>query len=146
MSALGLSLPAPPQPKGAYVPVLRHGDLAWVSGMLPLENGKLVVRGTVEAEVSVAAAYEAARLATLGGLAALKSTLGDLRHVARILRVGVFVASAPGFTRQPEVANGASELLLALWGEDGKHARVAVGVAQLPLGSPVEVELLVATR
>ncbi len=146
MSALGLSLPAPPQPKGAYVPVLRHGDLAWVSGMLPLENGKLVVRGTVEAEVSVAAAYEAARLATLGGLAALKSTLGDLRHLARILRVGVFVASAPGFTRQPEVANGASELLLALWGEDGKHARVAVGVAQLPLGSPVEVELLVATR
>ncbi len=146
MSALGLSLPAPPQPKGAYVPVLRHGDLAWVSGMLPLENGKLVVRGTVEGEVSVAAAYDAARLATLGGLAALKSTLGDLHHVAKILRVGVFVASSAGFTRQPEVANGASELLLALWGEDGKHARVAVGVAQLPLGSPVEVELLVATR
>lgn len=122
------------------------GEFAWVSGMLPIRDGALTVTGLVDREVPLGAAREAARLATLNSLAALNQAVGGLEQVERIIRVGVFVASSKEFTSQPEVANGASEFLLDLFGEKGKHARAAVGVARLPLDSPVEVELLVQLR
>jgi enamine deaminase RidA (YjgF/YER057c/UK114 family) len=120
--------------------------MAWVSGMLPIRDGALPVTGLVDREVPLGVAREAARLATLNSLAALNQAVGGLDEVERIVRVGVFVASSEKFISQPEVANGASELLIELFGEKGKHARAAVGVARLPLDSPVEVELLVQLR
>jgi enamine deaminase RidA (YjgF/YER057c/UK114 family) len=146
LASRGIVLPAPPTPKGAYVPVVVHGGLAWVSGMLPMKDGELVAKGLVGSDVAPSKAKEAARWAALNGLSALRSSLGGLAKVERILRVGVFVASAPTFTSQPEVANGASELLVEVFGEAGRHARVAVGTTRLPLDSSVEVEMLVALR
>ncbi len=146
LSSLGLSLPPPPVPKGAYVPVVEQGGFAWVSGMLPLVEGKLRAQGLVDGEVTIPVAQECARLAVLGGLSALNHAIGGLDRVARFIRVGVFVASSPQFVRQPEVANGASELLRNVWGDRGAHARAAVGTTRLPLDSPVEVELLVALQ
>lgn len=144
--ARGLVLPAPPTPKGAYVPVVVHGGLAWVSGMLPFQDGRLVAQGLVGGGVEVATAKQAARWAALNALSALREALGSLDRVERVIRVGVFVASAPTFQAQPEVANGASEVLQEVFGESGRHARAAVGVASLPLGASVEVEVLVALR
>ncbi len=144
LTELGLALPPAPAPKGAYVPVVVHGDLAWVSGMLPLGPGGLIATGKVDAEVALPTAREAARTAALNGLSALVTALKGPDRILRVVRVGVFVASSPSFTAQPDVANGASELLLGLFGEAGRHARAAVGVASLPLNSPVEVEILVA--
>ena len=146
LKARGLELPPPPAPKGAYVPVVLHHHEAWVSGMLPLREGALLARGLVGGDVSVERGKEAARWAALNGLAALRQALGSLDRVERVLRVGVFVASAPGFTAQPEVANGASELLVEVFGEAGRHARTAIGAARLPLDTPVEVEMVVALR
>ncbi|MDE1820558.1 MAG: RidA family protein [Euryarchaeota archaeon] len=141
-----IELPPPPAPKGAYAPVVVHGGEAWVSGMLPLRDGQLLAKGLVGSDVTVERAKEAARLAALNSLSALRSVLGNLDRVERILRVGVFVASAPQFTAQPEVANGASELLVEVFGESGRHARAAIGAARLPLDTPVEVEMVVAVR
>ncbi len=142
----GIVLPPAPTPKGAYAPVVLHGGLAWVSGMLPLNEGKLLAKGLVGTEVPVEKAKEAARQAALNALAALRASLGSLDRVERVLRVGVYVASGPEFTTQPEVGNGASELLLEVFGEAGRHARAAIGTARLPLDTPVEVEMVVAVR
>ena len=139
-------LPPPPGPIGAYLPVNLHGSYAWVSGMLPLRDGKLTSEGLVDSEVAVAKAKEAARLCALNALSAMKSALGGLDRVERIVRVGVFVASSSSFVSQVDVANGASGLLLEIFGDRGKHARAAVGVARLPLNAPVEVEMQVALR
>ena len=146
VASRGLALPAPPVPKGAYVPVVVHAGHAYVSGMLPLRDGQLISRGLVGGDVTLAGAQEAARWAALNALSALRAALGSLDRIERIVRVGVFVASASGFTEQPAVANGASDLLLEVFGEQGRHARAAVGVARLPLDAPVEVELLAAVR
>ncbi len=141
-----LSLPPPPAPVGSYAPVVHDADRAWVSGQVAMEAGRVFSPGHVDGEVDVATAQRAARQATLQGLSALAAHLGGLDRVRRVLRVVVYVASSPGFVRQHEVANGASELLLEAFGEAGRPARAAVGVAGLPLNAPVEVELLVATR
>jgi enamine deaminase RidA (YjgF/YER057c/UK114 family) len=146
LQELGIVLPPPPAPIGAYLPVNVHGHYAWISGMLPLRDRKLVAEGLVDSEVSVVAAKEAARLAALNGLAALRVALGGLDRVDKVVRVGVFVSSSSGFESQADVANGASELLFQVFGDRGKHARAAVGVAKLPLNAPVEVELQVAVR
>jgi enamine deaminase RidA (YjgF/YER057c/UK114 family) len=146
LASFGVTLPPPPQPKGSYVPVVEEGGFAWVAGQLPLVQGQLLHKGLVDTDVPLADAQECARQATLSALAALKAALGDLDRIRRVVRVGVFVASSPNFTSQPAVANGASDLLVAAFGEAGKHARVAVGTARLPLDSPVEVELLVAVK
>ncbi len=146
LRAQGLELPPPPTPKGAYVPVVLHGGTAWVSGMLPLRRGVLLAKGLVGSEVSVEQAREAAREAGLHALSALRATLGSLDRIERVLRVAVYVASAPGFTSQPDVANGVSELLIELLGDPGRHARVALGAARLPMDAPVEVEMAVAVR
>ncbi len=141
---LGLELPPPPRPAGTYVPVVVHDGLAWVSGQVVTEGGQVVRPGLVDRDVAPEAAHEVARRAALQALSALAATLGSVDRVRRIVRVGVYVASSAGFVRQHEVANGATELLVAVFGENGRPARAAVGVAALPLNAPVEVDLVVA--
>jgi enamine deaminase RidA (YjgF/YER057c/UK114 family) len=144
LRALGLELPTAPKPVAAYIPAVRAGRLLFVSGQLPFRAGELISRGCVPADLSVEAAQDAARQCALNGLAVVAAHVdGDLSRVVRIVRVGVFVASAPGFGEQPKVANGASELLVQVFGETGRHARAAVGCSALPLNAPVEVELTV---
>jgi enamine deaminase RidA (YjgF/YER057c/UK114 family) len=143
---LGIALPPPPTPKGTYVPVQVHGDLAFVSGQIVTDPNGVVRPGHVDRDVSYEVAHDLARRATLQALSALAATLGSLDRVARVVRVGVFVASSPGFVRQHEVANGSTDLLVEVFGEAGRPARAAVGVFALPLNAPVEVELVVAVR
>ena len=145
LAALGLTLPSPPRPAGSYAAVVVDGERAYVSGQIASQNGAILHPGLVDRDVSFTHAREAARLATLQALSALADTLGSLDRVRRVLRVGVYVASSPGFTRQHEVANGATELLIGVFEEAGRPARVSMGVAALPLNASVEVELLVAT-
>ena len=144
LADLGLSLPTTPAPLAAYVPAVRFEDLVYTAGQLPLVNGTLRAVGKVGAETSIEDAAECARIAALNGLAAVADLTGDLDVIRRIVKVVVYVASAPGFTDQPLVANGASGLLQEILGEAGRHARSTVGVAALPLDAPVEVELVVA--
>ncbi len=141
---LGVELPPPPRPAGTYVPVVVHDGLAWVSGQVVTEGGQTVRPGLVDRDVAPEVAHEVARRAALQALSALAATLGSVDRVRRIVRVGVYVASSTGFSRQHEVANGATELLVAVFGENGRPARTAVGVAALPLNAPVEVDLVVA--
>jgi enamine deaminase RidA (YjgF/YER057c/UK114 family) len=140
---LGLSLPAVARPLAAYVPAVRFADLVYTAGQLPLVDGRLQAVGKVGADVSVDEAVQCARIAALNGLAAVADLAGDLDVITRIVKVTVFVASAPGFTEQPLIANGASGLIGDIFGDSGRHARSAVGVAVLPLDAPVEVELVV---
>ncbi len=139
---LGHELPAVPEPAGAYVPATRSGTLIFTAGQLPFEEGELRKTGKVGDAVGLEEAHEAARLCALNALAAAAAEAGGLSRIARIVKVTGFVASAPGFNRQPEVVNGASELIGEVFGEAGLHARSAVGVAELPLDAPVEVELV----
>lgn len=143
LSDLGLSLPAVAQPLAAYVPAVRFADLVYTAGQLPLVDGTVQAVGKVGAEVSVDDAVRCAEIAALNGLAAVADLTGDLDVITRIVRVTVYVASASGFTEQPLIANGASRLLGDIFGDAGRHARSAVGVAVLPLDAPVEVDLVV---
>jgi enamine deaminase RidA (YjgF/YER057c/UK114 family) len=143
LADLGLALPPVAAPVAAYVPAVRSGTHVYTSGQLPFVDGALVQAGKVGAEVSPEDAKDLARIAALNGLAAIKAEIGDLSAVRRVVKVVGFVASAPDFTGQPGVINGASELLGAVFGDAGRHARSAVGVAALPLDAPVEVELIV---
>ncbi len=145
LAALGLVLPEPAAPVAAYVPVVVAGGLAHVSGQLPFIKGVLV-KGRLGEDVSTAEGYEAARACGLMILAQLKAALGSLSRVERIVKLGAFVSSAADFTDQPKVANGASELMAALFGEAGRHARSAVGVPVLPLGAAVEIDAIAAVR
>ncbi|WP_420801715.1 RidA family protein [Pseudofrankia asymbiotica] len=140
--ALGLELPPVPAPQASYVPAVRDGDWVWTAGQLPLVAGKLTETGLVGAEVSPERAAGLARICALNALAAAAEAAGGLDRIRRIVKVVGFVASAPGFTGQPAVINGASDLIGQVFGTAGRHARSAVGVAALPLGSPVELELV----
>jgi enamine deaminase RidA (YjgF/YER057c/UK114 family) len=142
LAGLGLVLPPVAAPVAAYVPAVRTGSYVYTAGQLPLAEGKLLATGKVGAEVSAEDAARLARTCALNGLAAVASVAGGLSAIRRIVKVTGFVASSPGFTGQPQVLNGASELLLEVLGEAGRHARSAVGVAELPLDAPVEVELI----
>jgi len=142
LAALGLSLPAVVPPVAAYVPAVRTGNYVYVSGQLPLVEGKLQGTGKVGDGVAPGDAAALARIAALNALAAAASVAGGLDAITRIVKVTCFVASAPGFTGQAQVANGASELLIEVLGDAGRHARSAVGMAVLPLDTPVEVELI----
>ncbi|MBI2503538.1 MAG: RidA family protein [Candidatus Latescibacteria bacterium] len=144
LAQLGLVLPEPPQPAGAYTRAVRWGELIFVAGQLPLEQGRIRYAGRVGADLSVEEGYAAARLCALNGLSVLKAEAGGLERVARILRLGGFVSSAEDFTDQAKVVNGASELFSAVLGQRGVHARLAVGVSQLPLGAAVELEIIAA--
>jgi enamine deaminase RidA (YjgF/YER057c/UK114 family) len=139
---LGVTLPEVVAPLASYVPAVRTGNLVYTSGQLPMEAGKLLGTGKVGAEVSPEQASALARLCALNALAAVHALVG-VDAVTRVVKVVGFVASAPGFTGQPGVVNGASELLAEVFGDAGAHARSAVGVAELPLGAPVEVEMIV---
>ena len=142
LAALGLTLPQVAPPVAAYVPAVRTGSYVYVSGQLPLVDGKLQATGKVGASVSVDEAAALARICALNGLAAAASVAGGLDGITRIVKVTCFVASDPSFTGQAQVANGASEFFIEVLGEAGKHARSAVGMAVLPLDTPVEVELI----
>ncbi|MCX5377515.1 RidA family protein [Streptomyces sp. NBC_00091] len=143
LAELGLTLPEVVPPLATYQPAVRSGAYVYTAGQLPMVQGKLPVTGKVGAEVSAEQAKELAATCALNALAAVKSVVGDLDRIARVVKVVGFVASAPDFTAQPGVLNGASELLGAVLGDKGVHARSAVGVAVLPLDAPVEVEIQV---
>ena len=142
LADLGLTLPPVTAPVAAYVPAVRTGTFVYVSGQLPVVDGKLPATGKVGDEVSEQDAAAMARTCALNALAAAAAAAGGLEAIRRIVKITGFVASAPGFAGQPQVINGASELFIAVFGEQGKHARSAVGVAELPLNAPVEVELI----
>ena len=143
LTSMGLSVPQVAAPVASYVPAVRTGAYVFTSGQLPLRDGTLIATGTVGDAVTPEQATECARQCALNGLAAIRAEIGELSSVTRVVKVVVFVASASGFTGQPQVANGASELLGDVFSPAGHHARSAVGVSALPLGAPVEVEMVV---
>lgn len=140
LRSLGLTLPTPPTPVAAYVPWVRTGNLVFVSGQIPLREGALLATGIVGSEVEMEQALACARQCAINAMAVAAQAAGSIDRVKRVLKVGVFVACGPGFRQQPKVANGASELFQQVFGENGRHARAAVGCSDLPLGAPVEVE------
>jgi enamine deaminase RidA (YjgF/YER057c/UK114 family) len=146
LAALGLTLPVVAKPLAAYVPAVISGGFVYTSGQLPFVDGKLTATGKVGADVGVAEAAALARTCAINALAAAASAAGSLSAIKRIVKVTGFVASAPDFTGQAQVVNGASELLIEVFGESGRHARSAVGMAVLPLDTPVEVELIAELR
>lgn len=146
LAELGLTLPPVAAPVAAYVPAVVQGELVHTSGQLPFQGGQLPATGKVGAEVDPDQAADLAALCAVNALAAVKSVIGDLDRVRQVVKVVGFVASDPSFTGQPQVINGASELLGKVFGEAGAHARSAVGVAVLPLDAPVEVEITVSVR
>jgi len=143
LAELGIILPPAPQPVASYIPVKVVGDLAWVAAQIPMQDGAVAVAGKVGGEVTIDDANAGARRCALQALSALQAALGTLDRVKGIVKLDVFVASAAGFSDHPKVANGASDLLVEVFGEEGRHARAAVGVPDLPLGAAVEVALLV---
>lgn len=146
LADLGLTLPEVPTPLASYVPAVRYGDLVQTSGQLPLVDGALEATGLVGGDVDPGTATRQARTCALNALAAAAQAAGGLDTLGRVVKVTGFVASADGFTGQPAVLNGASDVLGEIFGDAGRHARSAVGVAQLPNGAPVEVEVLFALR
>ena len=142
LAELGLALPAPAAPVASYIPAVEAGGLLHVSGQLPFKDG-VVMTGRLGADANLAYGQDAAQRCALMLVAQIKAALGGLHRVERIVKLGVFVNSAPGFTDQPKVANGASDLMFALFGDAGRHARSAVGVAALPLGAVVEIDAIV---
>ncbi len=143
LNKLGFKLPPAPKPVATYVPATRVGELLFLSGVVPSRDGKLLYHGKLGAELSVQDGYEATQYTLLNALAIIREELGSLEQVKQVVRMTGYVASADGFTGQPAVVNGASDLLVQLFGENGRHARIAIGVAELPLGAPVELELIV---
>jgi enamine deaminase RidA (YjgF/YER057c/UK114 family) len=144
VKALGLELPDAPKPVATYVPAVRTGSLLFLSGVLPMRNGQLAFTGKLGRELNLAEGAEAAKVAILNVLAIAKQELGTLDRIARVVKVVGHVASAEGFTDQPQVLNGASDLLVAIFGDAGRHARVAIGAAELPRRAAVEIEVILA--
>jgi enamine deaminase RidA (YjgF/YER057c/UK114 family) len=140
---LGLKLPEPPKPLAAYIPAKQTGNLVFTAGQLPMVNGEIILKGLLGQHVEIEPAYNAAKICTLNALSAIKGVIGDLDKIKQVVRVVGYVASVPTFTQQPAVVNGASEFLLEVFGDKGKHARSAVGMAVLPLNAAVEIELTV---
>ena len=142
LSELGIELTKKVSALGSYVPATVSGNLIFISGQLPVKDGELLLTGKVGSDLTVEQGYEAARLAAINGLSVISHTLEDLRQLSRIIKITGYVASAPGFTEQHKVVNGASELFTDVLSESGRHARVAVGVPSLPMDSPVEIEIV----
>jgi enamine deaminase RidA (YjgF/YER057c/UK114 family) len=143
---LGIELPPAPTPVAAYIPARRSGDLLFVSGQIPVVGGKVIATGRVPDQVTEEQARACARQCALNALAVARAALGSLDKVAQVVRLGCFVASEPGFGGQPKIANEASELMVAVFGDAGRHARAAVGSVALPLNVPVEIEFLFEVR
>jgi len=146
LTELGITLPAPPKPVATYIPAVLAGELLFLSGVIPFRDGQLVFEGKLGRELTVEQGYEASRLALLNALAIIRQELGTLDRVKRVVRLTGHVASAEGFVQHPAVINGASDLLVKIFDEAGKHARVALGAAELPLNAPVEIELILQVR
>lgn len=146
LDALGVILPAVPQPVAAYQPAVRSGDLVYTSGQVPMVDGRPVATGKLGAELTLEQGVAAARVCALNAIAAAAEQAGGIDNIAQIVKATIFVASHPDWHDQPKVGNGASELLADVFGDAGQHARSAVGVAVLPLDVPVEVELIVRVR
>ena len=144
LASLGLELPEAPKPVATYVPAVRTGNLLFLSGVLPMRNGQLAFTGKLGRDLTVPEGIEAAKVAILNALAIAKQELGSLDRITRVVKVVGHVASADGFAEQPQVLNGASDLLVAIFGEAGRHARVATGAAELPRGAAVEIEVILA--
>ncbi|MCG3768160.1 MAG: hypothetical protein CK534_03705 [Nitrospirae bacterium] len=142
LKELALELPQPPKPLATYVPAVLAGNLLFLSGVLPMRDGQLVFSGKLGQDLTVEQGIEAAKLSLLNALAIAKQELGTLDRITRVVKVVGYVASAEGFVQQPQVLNGASDLLVAIFGEAGRHARVAVGAAELPRGAAVEIEVI----
>ncbi|MEM7007517.1 MAG: RidA family protein [Thermodesulfobacteriota bacterium] len=142
LEELGIKLPEPPEPLGAYIPAVISGNLIFISGQLPLKDGNLQYKGKVGSDVTLEQAYQAARLASINALSVLGKNTQGFSKFSRIVKITGYVSSAPGFNTQAGVVNGASELFFEVFGEVGKHARVAVGVSELPADSPVEIEVI----
>mgnify|MGYP005842176227 CR=1 FL=1 len=142
LKELGITLPPAPQPLGAYIPCVRSGNLLFLSGILPLREGKLLKTGRVGESLSLEEARQEARQVVINALSIVKATIGDLDLVSRCIKLNGYIASSPDFTEQPSVLNTASELLYKVFGERGRHARVAIGVNILPLNSPIEIDFI----
>jgi enamine deaminase RidA (YjgF/YER057c/UK114 family) len=142
LAALNITLPTPPKPAGSYIPVVKTGNLVFVSGQIPMKDGQVQFKGQVPTSISIEDAQKAAKLCIINVLAQLKSELGTLDKISRIVRVSGFVNSSQEFYEHPKIINAASDLLFEIFGEKGKHARIAVGVASLPLNSAVEIDLI----
>lgn len=143
LKEIGITLPEAPKPLGFYVPSVRAGELLFLSGILPLKEGTLIYKGKVGKDLTIEEAQEAAKKAIINALAVIKGAIGSLEKVKRIVRLSGYVASAPGFNQQPAVLNPASEILSTVFGDKGLHSRIAIGVSELPMDSPVEIELIV---
>jgi enamine deaminase RidA (YjgF/YER057c/UK114 family) len=142
LDSLGIKLPTPPTPAGSYVPAVKTGNLLFISGQIPMENGKVIFTGKVSEE-NLEVAQKSARMCAINLLAQIKRELGDLDKVTKIVRLSGFVNSVPEFSQQPKVINPASDLFFEIFGEKGKHSRIAVGVANLPLNSMTEIDAIV---
>ena len=143
LKELGINIPTPPSPAGSYIPVVTTGNLAFVSGQIPMKEGKVVFKGKVPENQSVDSARDAAKICIINSLAQLKANLGSLDKITKFVRISGFVNSNPDFTEQPKVINAASDLLVEVFGDMAKHSRIAVGVANLPLNSTVEIDMIV---
>ena len=143
LNELSINLPTPPSPAGSYIPVVTTGNLAFVSGQIPMKNGKVIFEGKVPEKQSLDSAREAAKICIINGLAQLKANLGSLDRITKFVRISGFVNSDSNFVEQPKVINAASDLLVEIFGDKGKHSRIAVGVASLPLNSTVEIDMVV---
>lgn len=145
IKSIGIKLPNPPNPAGSYIPVVKSGNLLYVSGQIPMEDGKVAFTGKVS-DANIETAQKSARICAINILAQLKKELGDLEKISRIVRLSGFVNSGPEFTQQPKVINAASDLFYEIFGECGKHSRIAVGVSSLPLNSMTEIDAIVETK
>jgi len=143
LKQLSIEIPTPPNPAGSYIPVVTTGNLAFVSGQIPMKDGKVIVEGKVPEKQSLDSAREAAKICIINGLAQLKANLGSLDKITKFVRISGFVNSSQDFTEQPKVINAASDLLVEIFGDMAKHSRIAVGVASLPLNSTVEIDMIV---
>ncbi len=143
LKRLGIELPSPPKPVATYIPAVRVGELVFLCGVIPVRDGMLAFSGKLGRDLLVSQGYAAARVALLNALAILRAEVGSLDRVKKVVRMVGYVASGEGFGEQPAVINGASDLLVEVFAEAGRHSRVAVGVAELPLNAPVELELIV---
>ncbi len=145
IKSIGINLPIPPSPAGSYIPVVKSGNLLYVSGQIPMEDGKVSFTGKVS-DLNIETAQKSARICAINILAQLKKELGDLEKISKIVKLSGFVNSVPEFTQQPKVINAASDLFYEIFGECGKHSRIAVGVSSLPLNSMTEIDAIVEIR
>ena len=145
IKSLGINLPIPPTPAGSYIPIVRSGNLLYVSGQIPMEDGKVTFTGKVS-DTNIETAQKSAIICAINILAQLKKELGDLEKISKIVRISGFVNSVPEFTQQPKVINAASDLFYEIFGECGKHSRIAVGVSSLPLNSMTEIDAIVEMK